>query len=61
MGSPEGQMSPGRLDVLQEGNPKSTGTDCPHVPKDKTLEKKAGLPEEGAWLELGGKNRGYDL
>lgn len=38
-GSPEGQMSPARLDILQGGNPYSTGTDCPHVPKDETVGK----------------------
>jgi len=41
-------MSPGRLDILQEGTLKGTGAGHPHVPKDKPTGKKAGLAEQGA-------------
>ncbi|KAK4810447.1 LOW QUALITY PROTEIN: hypothetical protein QYF61_004227, partial [Mycteria americana] len=48
-GSPEGQRSPGRLDILQEGNPKGAGAGRPYVPKDKLVGKKTGLAEQGAF------------
>ena len=43
--SPEGQRSPGKLDILQERNPKGTRAGCPHVPRDKLAGKKANLTE----------------
>lgn len=55
-------MSPGRLDALQEGNPENTVIDCPHMPKDEMLGKKAGLAKQRALVGTQrGKNRGYDL
>jgi len=40
-GSPEGQRSPGRLDILQEGNLKVR----PHVLNDEPAGKKTSLAE----------------
>jgi len=37
--SPEGQRSPGRLDILQERNLKGTGAGHSHVLKDKLVGK----------------------
>lgn len=45
-GSSEGQMSPGRLDVLQEQNLKGSGAGCPHVPKDKPTQRMTDLAEQ---------------
>ena len=47
-GSPEGQRSPGRLDILQEGNLKGAGAGRPHVLKDELAGKKTGLAEQRA-------------
>ncbi|KAK4826796.1 hypothetical protein QYF61_011604, partial [Mycteria americana] len=60
-GSPEGQRSPGRLDILQEGNLKGTGAGCPHVPKDEPAGKKTGLAEQKALAGIQEKGRVYDL
>jgi len=47
-GSLEGQRSPGRLDILQEGNLKDAGPGHPLVPKDELAGKKTGLTENKA-------------
>ncbi|KAK4812034.1 hypothetical protein QYF61_026172 [Mycteria americana] len=60
-GSPEGQRSPGRLDILQEGNLKGAGAGRPHVPKDKPAGKKTGLAEQRALAGTQEKRRVYDL
>ncbi|KAK4832250.1 hypothetical protein QYF61_021602 [Mycteria americana] len=62
-GSPEGQRSPGRLDILQEGNLKGAGAGCPHVPKDEQVGKKTGLAEQSTLAGSRGKKkkRVYDL
>ncbi|KAK4809932.1 hypothetical protein QYF61_001659 [Mycteria americana] len=44
--SPKGQRSPGRLDILQEGNLKGAGADRPHVLKDELAGKKTSLAEQ---------------
>lgn len=36
-GHSQGQRSPGRLDILQEGNPKGTGVGSPYVLKGELL------------------------
>ncbi|KAK4815488.1 LOW QUALITY PROTEIN: hypothetical protein QYF61_003024 [Mycteria americana] len=61
-GSPEGQRSPGRLDILQEGNLKGTRAGCPHVPKDEPAGKKTSLAEQRTLAGIQGKTkRVYDL
>ncbi|KAK4828709.1 LOW QUALITY PROTEIN: hypothetical protein QYF61_000547 [Mycteria americana] len=61
-GSPEGQRSPRRLDILQEANLKSTEVGHPHVLKDKPAGKKTGLAEQRALAGTQGeKRRVYDL
>ncbi|GAB0180778.1 hypothetical protein GRJ2_000543100 [Grus japonensis] len=57
----QGQRSPGRLDILQEGNLKGAGAGCPHVPKDKPAGKKTGLAEQRALAGTRKKRRVYDL
>ena len=56
-GSPEGQRSPARLDVLQEGNLKGTGAGHPHVLKDEQAGSKTSLAEQralaGTWAKKG--------
>lgn len=44
--SPEEQRDPGKVGILQEGNPKGARAACPHVPKDKLVGKKTGLAEQ---------------
>lgn len=39
-GSSEGKRGPERLDILQEGNLKSAGADCPCMLKDESVGKK---------------------
>jgi len=46
--SPEGQRSPGSLDILPEGNLKGRGAGCLHVPKDEPARKKTSLGEQRA-------------
>jgi len=41
------KKDPGRLDILQEGRLKGTGTGCPHVPQDEMAGKMIGLAEQG--------------
>jgi len=43
-----GKRSPGRLDILQEGNLTGAGADRPHVPKDEVVGKKTGLANQRA-------------
>lgn len=57
-GSPEGQRSPGRLGMLQEGSLKDVGAGCLHVPKDEPVGKKTSLRE--LWLNSV-KKRIYNL
>jgi len=45
-GSLEGERSPGKLDILQEGNLKGSGAGHPHVPKDKPVGKMTRLAEQ---------------
>ena len=47
-GSPEGQRSPGRLDILQEGSLQGIGAGRPYVLKDELVGKKTGLAEQRA-------------
>lgn len=44
--SPEGVKNPGRLDVLQEGNPKGVEAGHSCVPKDEPAGNKTGLAEQ---------------
>jgi len=56
-GSPEGQRSPGRLDVLQEGNLKGAGAGHPHVLKHELEGKKTRLSEQRALARTQKKRR----
>ena len=58
-GSPEGQRSPGRLDILQEGNLKGTGAGHPHVLKDEPAGKKTSLAEQRALAGTQGKKKEF--
>jgi len=44
-GSPEGQRSPGSLDILQGGNFKGTGAGCRYALKDELVGSKTSLTE----------------
>ncbi|GAB0179913.1 hypothetical protein GRJ2_000456600 [Grus japonensis] len=59
-GRPEGQRSPGRLDILQEGNLKGTAAGCPHVLKDGQRGRRPAWLNRELWLEVR-KKRVYDL
>ncbi|KAK4816829.1 hypothetical protein QYF61_023893 [Mycteria americana] len=58
--SSEGQRSPGRLDILQEGNLKGTEAGRTHLLKDKLAGKKTGLAEERVLVGIQEK-RVYDV
>lgn len=45
-GIPERERSPGRIDIFEEGNPRSAEVGCPHVPKEELLGKKTSLSEQ---------------
>lgn len=59
-GSPKGQSSPGRLYIVQEGNPKGTGAAHPHVMQAEPSGKMIGLSElqSLAGTQGGGKREG---
>lgn len=51
---------PGKLDVLQEGTSKDTGTGCPHVPKDwhgwtESCVWNSGEKKKGKLMTVGGR------
>ncbi|KAK4827203.1 hypothetical protein QYF61_015231 [Mycteria americana] len=58
---PEGQRSPGRLDIVQEGNLKVAGAGCTYVPKYELVGKKTSLAEQRGLAGNQEKRRVYDL
>lgn len=52
-GIPERERSPGRIDIFEEGNPKSAEVGCPHVPKEELSGKKTSLTEQCSGLKSG--------
>jgi len=60
-GSPEGQMSPGRLDALQEGSLKEAQKAIPMCRKMSQWGRRLAWLNRDLWLELTQKKRLYDL
>lgn len=50
-------VSPGRLDILQEGKLKGAGAGRPHVLKDGPVGKKMGLTEQKSFGWNSGKKK----
>lgn len=56
-GSPEGLRLSGRLEILQEENPKARGADHPYVAKEESVGRKTSLTEQKVLLELHKKRK----